>query len=133
MKVGNLLVAAIFALSLCVVPLCNDVYAKSGTTDTETKSTESAQTAKSTKDDNTQSTAKTDKKAAKKDIPKNIDINNADKETLALLPGIGPSKADAILKYRKDNGKFKSIGDLTMVKGIGDKTLLKLKPYLKTI
>ncbi len=64
---------------------------------------------------------------------KNLDINSADKDLLVQLPGVGPKTADAILKYRKANGEFKSIEDLTNVKGIGDKKFLKLKPFLKEI
>jgi competence protein ComEA len=41
--------------------------------------------------------------------------------------------AEAILAYRKDNGNFKSVDELTKVKGIGDKTLEKLKPFLLAI
>jgi competence protein ComEA len=70
---------------------------------------------------------------AAKDIPKNMDINTADKATLEQLPGIGPKTADAILAYRKTNGNFKSIDDLKNVKGIGEKTLEKIKPFLKKI
>ena len=66
----------------------------------------------------------------KKEIPHDVNINTADKELLTQLPGIGPVTADIILKYRKDNGQFKSVDELTKVKGIGNKTLEKLKPYL---
>jgi comEA protein len=66
----------------------------------------------------------------KKEIPHDVNINTADKQLLTQLPGIGPVTADTILKYRKNNGEFKSIDELTKVKGIGDKTLAKLKPYL---
>ena len=84
-------------------------------------------------------TAKIEKKATnekksvskvKKEIPHDVNINTADKELLTQIPGIGPVTADAILAYRNDNGQFKSIDDLTKVKGIGNKTLEKLKPYL---
>jgi len=78
-------------------------------------------------------TAKKKTKKAAKDFPKNVDINRADKELLMQLPGIGPKIADAILKYRKVNGKFKNVNDLIEVKGIGEKTLAKLKPFLKKI
>ena len=70
---------------------------------------------------------------AKAEIPTNVDINAADKALLTALPGIGPVTADAILAYRQDNGNFKSIDELTKVKGIGDKILAKLKPYLQEI
>ncbi len=55
-----------------------------------------------------------------------ININEVDAETLdAALDGIGPKKAEAIVKYREDNGPFKTIEDLTEVSGIGEKTLEK--------
>lgn len=67
---------------------------------------------------------------ASKGLPKDLNINTADKEQLVALPGIGPKAAEAILAYRKDNGNFKSVEELTKVKGIGDKTLEKIRPYL---
>lgn len=42
------------------------------------------------------------------------------------LPGIGPSKAQAIISYREENGPFESIDELKNVSGIGDKTFEKL-------
>jgi competence protein ComEA len=53
-----------------------------------------------------------------------ININTADAETLASeLIGIGSSKAEAIVSYRKEHGPFESIESLTAVKGIGEKVL----------
>ncbi len=53
-----------------------------------------------------------------------VDVNTADAETIsAELQGVGISKAIAIVEYRKANGPFKSIDDLTAVKGIGDRTV----------
>ena len=66
-------------------------------------------------------------------VLKNIDINAADKTLLVQLPGIGPKTADAILSYRKANGSFKSVSDLMNVKGIGEKKLAKISPYLKKV
>ncbi|MEE9302842.1 MAG: helix-hairpin-helix domain-containing protein [Thiotrichaceae bacterium] len=55
-----------------------------------------------------------------------VNINKANAETIAEnLKGVGLSKAKAIVKYRKDNGKFESVDELTNVKGIGEKTLEK--------
>ena len=57
-----------------------------------------------------------------------ININTADAEQLATLPGIGSIKAEAIIKYRKANGNFKNINELKEVKGIGDKMIEKITP-----
>jgi comEA protein len=70
---------------------------------------------------------------ADKAMPKNVDINSADKEQLVALPGIGPKTAEAIMTYRKENGNFKSVEELTKVKGVGDKTLEKIRPYLQVL
>jgi competence protein ComEA len=56
-----------------------------------------------------------------------INLNTATVEQLSSLPGIGAKKAQAIVEYRTKVGKFKSIDDLTKVKGIGDKMLVKLR------
>lgn len=60
-----------------------------------------------------------------------INLNTATKEELMSLDGIGESKAEAIIEYRKTN-KFQSIDDLKNVKGIGDKTYENLKDELST-
>jgi len=60
-----------------------------------------------------------------------ISLNRADARQLELLPGIGPSKAQAILDYRQTNGAFESLDELLQVKGIGEKTMANIRPYLK--
>ena len=105
MRIINLLLAAIFTLSLCLPMIPGDAYAKSEINAGPSEIT----------------------------IPTDININTADKELLTQLPGIGPKTADSIIEYRKTNGDFKSLDDLTGVKGIGEKTLSKLKPYLKKV
>jgi competence protein ComEA len=62
--------------------------------------------------------------------PGSIHLNDATKEQLLRLPGVGDSTADAILNYRKDNGPFDSIDGLIHIKGIGPKKFKKMKPYL---
>lgn len=59
-----------------------------------------------------------------------VNINTAEAWMLQVLPGIGPSKAEAIVKYRSDNGQFHQIEDLMKVEGIGRSTFEKLRPYL---
>ena len=55
-----------------------------------------------------------------------VNINTADAATLdRVLNGIGPSKAEAIVLYRKANGPFRSIDQLASVKGIGLSTIEK--------
>jgi competence protein ComEA len=53
-----------------------------------------------------------------------VDINSADAATIsAELKGVGMSKAEAIVAYRQSHGPFKSYEDLTLVKGIGARTV----------
>ena len=59
-----------------------------------------------------------------------IALNTADRTALCTLPGIGPVKAQAILDYRKEHGRFSSLEELLQVPGIGEKTLVALRPLL---
>ena len=59
-----------------------------------------------------------------------ININTATLEDFLALPGIGESKAKAIIKYRLDNGGFKQIDELLNVDGIGSKLYEEIKIYL---
>lgn len=52
-----------------------------------------------------------------------VNIHTATQAELETLKGIGPNKAQAIIKYRKKHGKFKSASDLQAVDGIGQKTV----------
>ena len=61
-----------------------------------------------------------------------ININNANLEKLKELPGIGESKAKAIIKYREENGKFNKIDDLLNVDGIGTILYEQIKMYITT-
>jgi len=59
-----------------------------------------------------------------------IDINKANVQELSILPGIGAKKAQAIVDYRKLNGKFLSVEELVNVRGIGPKMLAKLGAFV---
>lgn len=59
-----------------------------------------------------------------------VNINFAKKDELEKLPGIGPSKANAIISYREKHGHFKSIDDLEKVSGIGSKLVEKFREYI---
>ena len=53
-----------------------------------------------------------------------VNINQADADQLAaVLKGIGPRKAEAIITWREENGQFTTIDQLVQVKGIGEKTI----------
>ena len=62
--------------------------------------------------------------------PYSIDINTAPKDKLMDLPGIGEEYAERIILFREDNGPFATVDDLARVKGIGKKTLERLRPYI---
>ena len=59
-----------------------------------------------------------------------VNINTATQAQLESLPGLGAKAAERILEYRQKNGQFKKVEDLMNVKGIGEKSFLKLKPRL---
>jgi competence protein ComEA len=59
-----------------------------------------------------------------------INLNAATAAQLQTLPGVGASAAQRILEYRQKNGSFKKIEELMNVKGIGEKSFLKLKPLI---
>jgi comEA protein len=62
--------------------------------------------------------------------PAPLNLNTATEAQLEALPGIGASTAARIVEYRKKNGPFKKAEDLMNVKGIGEKSFLKLKALI---
>jgi competence protein ComEA len=58
-----------------------------------------------------------------------VNLNEASAEQLELLPGVGPSRATAIVSYRKLH-PFKHVEELQKIKGIGKKTFARLRPLL---
>ena len=60
-----------------------------------------------------------------------ININTAGKEDLMELPGIGESRADEIISYRNEHGRFESIEDIMNISGIKEKMFEKIKDYIE--
>ena len=61
-----------------------------------------------------------------------ININTATSQELQTLPRIGPALAQRIIEYRQTSGGFSTVDDLTNVKGIGEKTLEKIRASVTT-
>ncbi len=56
-----------------------------------------------------------------------VNLNSATKDQLMTLPGIGEAKADAIIRYREENGPFSSTEDVMNISGIKDSVYSKIK------
>jgi competence protein ComEA len=59
-----------------------------------------------------------------------VNVNTATTAELELLPGIGASRAEAVIAAREEGGGFTSLDELLEVKGIGEASLAKLRPHL---
>ena len=59
-----------------------------------------------------------------------VNLNTASASDLEGLPGIGAKTAARIVEYRQKNGPFKKVEELMNVRGVGEKSFLKLKPQL---
>jgi competence protein ComEA len=75
----------------------------------------------------TSSTPAAQSPAASKSAPAVVNLNTASPSQIEALPGVGASTAKRIIEYREKNGGFKKIEELMNVKGIGEKSFLKLK------
>ena len=60
-----------------------------------------------------------------------LDLNQASAADLEALPGIGPARAEAIVRLRQERGRFVVLEELLDVPGIGPKTLERLRPRLQ--
>lgn len=63
--------------------------------------------------------------------PAPIDINEAGEEALIAIPGIGEATAERIVSWREEHGPFRRVEDLMKVRGIGEKSFQKIRPYVK--
>jgi competence protein ComEA len=59
-----------------------------------------------------------------------INLNTATQSQLETLPGIGARTAERIIEYREKNNGFKKVEELMNIRGIGEKSFLKLKPLV---
>jgi len=66
----------------------------------------------------------------KDEISQKININKAEAWLLEALPGIGEARAQAIIKYRQQNGPFHDINELAKVPGLGDDIVNKIKDLI---
>jgi competence protein ComEA len=64
-------------------------------------------------------------------LPGPIDLNTATAEQLDALPGVGPSTAQAIVSYRQEHGRFRSVDELLEVRGIGPSKLEDLRAKVR--
>ena len=102
---GSTLLASLFAISVCAALV--------------------ATTAPSTAE------AERGKRSAQQAAPAGVvNINTATAEELERLPGVGPSRATAIVALRDRRGKFQKVQELMRVRGIGRATLRRLAPML---
>jgi len=72
----------------------------------------------------------TSAKQGKKIFLQPVNINTATAAQLQRVPSIGPKTAERIVAMRRNVGKFRSVDDLLAVRGVGQKRLAKMKPYL---
>lgn len=69
---------------------------------------------------------------AAKELPArhSINLNTATLQQLEQLPGVGPSRAQKILDYRRKSGSFRSVNDLLVIRGISKNEVDKIRPYV---
>ncbi len=67
----------------------------------------------------------------KQPLAKPLNLNTATVEELQKLPGIGPTTAKAIVRFRERSGPFRRVEDLLAIRGITKRKLEKLRPYVR--
>ena len=72
-------------------------------------------------------------KAVPQPIPYDLDINQSQWQEWSVLPGIGEKIAQRIVESRRTQGPFRSHDELTRVRGIGPRTVERIRPYLRPI
>ncbi|MEL7833003.1 helix-hairpin-helix domain-containing protein [Fodinibius sp. Rm-B-1B1-1] len=72
-----------------------------------------------------------EERTAKASSGDKINVNTANEQALKTLPGIGPTYAKRIVTYRQEHGRFESFSELKKIKGIAQKRLDKLMPFIK--
>lgn len=68
--------------------------------------------------------------SAEEDRSETVELNTATASELRTLPGVGERTAERIIEYREEHGGFEKIEDLMNVRGIGEKTFLRLRPLV---
>ncbi|WP_258209901.1 ComEA family DNA-binding protein [Paenibacillus radicibacter] len=101
-----------------------------GDSSLNTNSSPSSSSSQSSNEKNSSSSSKSSAAASTTNKSGKINLNTATATQLETLPGIGPSKSQAILDHRKKIGGFKSVKELDSVKGIGEKMLAKIEPLV---
>lgn len=61
---------------------------------------------------------------------KKIPLNEASPKDLAVLNGLGPLRAESVVRWRESHGPFRSLEELKKVPGIGQKTFERIQPFL---
>ena len=60
-----------------------------------------------------------------------VELNSADQAALESLPGVGPRTAQLIIEYREEHGRFEKVEELMNVRGIGERTFLRLRELVR--
>ncbi len=59
-----------------------------------------------------------------------VNVNTASVQQLQLLPRVGPALASRIIEFREANGPFAAVDELVAVRGVGERSLELMRPYL---